>query len=196
MSERAPRPHSRRRRNEDARRAILDAAFSLLQEAGGPGVTVQGTAAAAGVGRQTIYRWWPTRGALIAEALAERARTVVAVPDTGSFRDDLVGFLTASFADAADNAQTLRQFMALAQQDPELAAVAPDFAVSRQAPLRALLERGRDRGEMSSAVDIDVLADLAYGFLWYRLLLGHASLDRDAAQKLADALMAVGKQQA
>ncbi|WP_319448512.1 MULTISPECIES: TetR/AcrR family transcriptional regulator [unclassified Mycobacterium] len=196
MSERASRPHSGRRRNEDARRAILDAAFSLLQEAGGPGVTVQGTAAAAGVGRQTIYRWWPNRGALIAEALAERARTVVAIPDTGSFRDDLVGFLTASFADAVDNAQTLRQFMALAQQDPELAAVAPDFAVSRQAPLRALLERGRARGALSSVIDIDVLADVAYGFLWNRLLLGHASLDRDAAEKLGDALMAVGSQQA
>ncbi len=157
---------------------------------------MQGTAAAAGVGRQTIYRWWPNRGALIAEALAERARTVVAIPDTGSFRDDLVGFLTASFADAVDNAQTLRQFMALAQQDPELAAVAPDFAVSRQAPLRALLERGRARGALSSVIDIDVLADVAYGFLWNRLLLGHASLDRDAAEKLGDALMAVGSQQA
>jgi AcrR family transcriptional regulator len=165
-----------------------------MQESGGPALTVQATAAAAGVGRQTIYRWWPGKGALIADALAERARVIIDVPDTGSFRDDLAGFLMASFVDATKNARILRQFMALAQQDSDIAAVAPDFAASRRAPFRTLIERERDRGDLAAVVDIDVLGDLAYGFLWYRLLLGHASLDERAARQLADALIATGRQ--
>ncbi|OBC13072.1 hypothetical protein A5784_32525 [Mycobacterium sp. 852013-50091_SCH5140682] len=187
MTDPRSRTHTGRKRNEGARRAILDAAIAALEESGE--ITVQGTAAAAGVGRQTIYRWWNGKGPLIAEALAERAATKVAVPDTGSFRDDLVGLLVASFADATDNQRILRQFMAIAQQDPDIAKIAPDYAVMRQEPLRDLFERGRDRGDIRGDADIGVLIDLAYGFLWYRLLLGHAALDTYAAQQLADTLL-------
>jgi AcrR family transcriptional regulator len=189
-----PRAHSGRRRNEEARRAILDATFRLLEESGAQGVTLEATAAAAGVGRQTIYRWWSGKGQLIAEALAERAKTVISAPDTGSFRDDLAAFFVASFADATDPAteKLLREFMALAQTDEHVAAIASDFAALRREPLRKLLIRGRSAGELRETADLEALADLAYGFLWYRLLLGHAPLDDDAARQLADMVVAAG----
>lgn len=194
MESHRPRAHSGRRRNEEARQAILDATFRLLQESGGPGFTLEATAAAAGVGRQTIYRWWSGKGQLIAEALAERAQTVITAPDTDSFPDDLAAFFIASFADATDptNAKVLRNFMALAQTDEHVAAIASDFAALRREPLRKLLIRGRDCGGLRETADLNALADLAYGFLWYRLLLDHAPLDDTAARQLADMVVAAG----
>ncbi|HEX3516454.1 MAG TPA: helix-turn-helix domain-containing protein, partial [Trebonia sp.] len=92
------RPHTGRRRNDAAQAAILDAAFRLL---GGPGtepLTIDAIAAEAGVGRQTIYRWWPSKGAVVADALARHARVVVPERDTGSFAGDLAAFFIDSFA--------------------------------------------------------------------------------------------------
>jgi AcrR family transcriptional regulator len=186
------RSHSGRRRNEEARQAILAAVVTLIQRSGGKGVTVEAAAAEAGVGRQTIYRWWPRRGPLIAEALAERAQVAIEVPETGDFCADLTAFLTAAFVDAQTNAEILRGFMALAQQDPDVAAVAPDFAALRRAPLRTLLDRGRRGGALLPSANLVMLEDLAYGFLWYRLLLGHAPLDAGEADRLADAIIAAG----
>jgi AcrR family transcriptional regulator len=192
MAERNRRAHSGRRRNEDARQAILSATVELIEKSGGSGVTVEAAAATAGVGRQTIYRWWPRKGPLIAEALAERAESLIAIPDTGDYRSDLIAFLEASFDDANENAGVLRGFMALAQQDPDVAAIASTFAAAKRAPLRTLLCRGRDGGALSPDVEIGTLEDLVYGFLWYRLLLGHAPLDAAAAAHLADAVIAAG----
>lgn len=187
------RAHSGRRRNEDARQAILSATVALIEGSGGSGVTVEAAAAKAGVGRQTIYRWWPRKGPLIAEALAERAESLIAIPDTGDFRGDLVAFLKAAFDDANDNAAVLRGFIALAQQDADVAAIASPFAAAKRAPLRILLQRGHDLGVLRPDVHIGVLEDVVYGFLWYRLLLGHSPLDDAAAAQLADAVIAAGR---
>jgi len=77
------RAHTGRRRNDAAKDAILDAAFSLLSTNGTEGLTIEAIAAQAGVGRQTIYRWWPSKGAVVADALARYARVVVPERDTG-----------------------------------------------------------------------------------------------------------------
>ena len=80
------RPHTGRRRNEAAQEAILDAAFRLLSGPGTEVMTIDAIAAEAGVGRQTIYRWWPSKGAVVADALVRHARVAVPERDTGSFR--------------------------------------------------------------------------------------------------------------
>ena len=82
------RSHTGRRRNEAAQEAILDATFRLLSHPG-EAVTIDAIAAEAGVGRQTIYRWWPSKGAVVADALARHAQVVVPERDTGSFAKDL-----------------------------------------------------------------------------------------------------------
>lgn len=194
MAQQQIRSHSGRRRSEAARQAILDATFALVRETAGAGITIDSIAAAAGVGRQTIYRWWPSKGAVIAEALAERAQAAASPPDTGALRTDLAEFLADTFAAVSDSAtgRMLRQLMAAAQDDTYLAAVAADFTAQRRKELRLILERGRQRGELPAAADLKTLVDLAYGFLWYRLLVGHAPLDRQAAQSLVDAMLAAG----
>src|ERR671936_3173593 len=95
------RRHTGRRRNDAAKAAILDAAFRLLTDPGAEGLTIDAIAAEAAVGRQTIYRWWPSKGAVVADALARHARVVVPERDTGSFTGDLKAFLADSFAGLA-----------------------------------------------------------------------------------------------
>jgi AcrR family transcriptional regulator len=195
LSPMPPRRHTGRRRNAAARDAILDATFELLRTQGAHGVTIDAIAAAAGVGRQTIYRWWPTKGAVAAEAMARGARMVVPDRDTGSFTEDLERFLTDSFAGLEDPGyqRALRQLVSAAQQDEHVAEVLAEFTAHRRAALRALLERGRASGEISATTDLGMLVDMAYGVLWYRLLVGHAPLDAGAARSLAAHLIAAAQ---
>jgi AcrR family transcriptional regulator len=190
-----PRPHTGRRRNAAARDAILDVTFDLLRDQGTGTITIDAIAEAAGVGRQTIYRWWPTKGAVVAEAMARGARVIVPARDTGSFSGDLVSFLTDSFAGLQDpgTRRALRQLASAAVHDEHVAEVLAEFTAQRRAALRALLERGVASGDIAATADLDMLADLAYGVLWYRLLIGHAPLDDRAARDLAAHLIAAGK---
>jgi AcrR family transcriptional regulator len=188
MHETSPRrPHTGRRRNDAARDAILDAAFRLLASPATEGVTIEAIAAEAGVGRQTIYRWWPTKGAVVADALMRHARAVVPDRDTGSFAGDLAAFLTDTFAglESEGYAQALREIVAAAQTDQHVARVLADFTAARRAALRSLLARGQAAGELARDADLDMLVDMTYGMLYYRLLVGHAPLDAVAARSLA-----------
>jgi AcrR family transcriptional regulator len=195
MDTSAPRrPHTGRRRNDAARDAILDAAFRLLSGPEAAELTIEAIAAEAGVGRQTIYRWWPSKGAVLADALIRHARVVVPERDTGTFAGDLAAFLTDSFAGLAEQgyAARLRQIVAVAQQDEHVARLLADFTAVRRAALRALLERGRDAGELAQDADLDMLVDMADGVLYYRLLVGHAPLDEKAAYSLTAELTRSG----
>jgi AcrR family transcriptional regulator len=191
MSAAPRRPHTGRRRNDAAEEAILDAAFRLLSDPAVETLTIDAIASEAGVGRQTIYRWWPSKGAVVADALARYAQAVVPERHTGSLRGDLEAFLVDSFAGLQDQglAGRLRQIVAGAQQDEHVARALADFTAVRRAALRALLERGRDSGELSPDADLDLLVDMAYGVLYYRLLVGHAPLDENAARSLAAELV-------
>ncbi|MBA8825519.1 AcrR family transcriptional regulator [Saccharopolyspora lacisalsi] len=178
------------RRDEAARETILNACTGLVRD--GRHLTMEAIAQAAGVGKQTLYRWWPSKGAVVAEAMNRRAHTRARVPDTGTVHEDLTTFLADTFAGAAQSAnqRMLRRIMAGAQQGSYLTEAVADFTATRREELRELLERGQQRGEIAADVDLGVPVDQAYGVLWYRLLLGHAPLDRQAASGLADNLMA------
>lgn len=90
-----------RRRSEKSRRAIYDAALALVGEVGYPKTTVEGIAARAGVGKQTIYRWWPSKAAVLLEAFLdlstqaarEAGQEPYAIPDTGDLAADLKAVL-------------------------------------------------------------------------------------------------------
>ena len=77
------------RRNESARQAILAAAIALVAELGYEKASIEGIARRAGVGKQTIYRWWPSKGAVVLEALDDSLATVVDFPDSGDIVEDL-----------------------------------------------------------------------------------------------------------
>ncbi|MET8627415.1 TetR/AcrR family transcriptional regulator [Kitasatospora sp. NPDC004669] len=193
QAEQAPstRPHTGRRRNEAAHRAILDAALKLLAESDGTPVTIDAIARAAGVGKQTVYRWWPSKGAVLLDALTDRADQDVPGPDTGALRTDLRAFIAATF-DAAQHSTTasaLRTLTREAARDPHLAELMQSFVGTRRTALRGLLSRGRERGELAGDTDLDLIVDQVYGVFWYRFLLGHGPLDETVAERLADSLV-------
>jgi AcrR family transcriptional regulator len=165
---------------------VLDATWQILGERGAQGLTIEAIARRAGVGRQTIYRWWPSRGAIVFEAASESARLrIPSAPDTGSLRGDLRAFLRASYEAAGrpDTAPVLRAMASEALREEDFAAALREFTGGRRAVLRALLERhGVSAGEAA------LLTELAYGLLWYRTVVGHAPLDRRAADAAAAVL--------
>ncbi|MGW7260273.1 TetR/AcrR family transcriptional regulator [Streptomyces sp. NPDC054834] len=185
------RPHTGRRRNEAVRRAILDAALDLIADADGAPVTVETIARAAGVGKQTLYRWWPSKGAVLLDALTHYAAQEVPTPDTGSLRDDLRALTTATFeaSQRAPSAPALRTLVREAARDPHLAELMRNFTESRRAAVRGILQRGRERGELPADRDVDILVDQFYGFFWYRFLLGHAPLDAATAERITESLL-------
>ncbi|HEX2299393.1 MAG TPA: TetR/AcrR family transcriptional regulator C-terminal ligand-binding domain-containing protein, partial [Pseudonocardiaceae bacterium] len=162
----------------------------LMNEADASTATIDSLAAAAGVGRQTIYRWWPSKGAVLIEAMTERASLEVPVPDTGTFPGDLHAFLIATFrtAGAHNTAGVLRGVIVEAQRDQHTAMLLREFAAGRRAALRAVFIRGRSRGELSADADVELLIDQAFGVLWYRMLIGRGDLDDEAAARLATGL--------
>ena len=182
----APAPRGRPR-SERSHRAILEAANEILEQRGFVDLTMDEVAQRGGVSKATIYRWWPTKGAVVADALMRRARVIVPDRDTGSFAGDLEAFLADSFAGLERDglADALREIVAAAQQDEHVAQVLADFTAARRAALRSLLERGRAAGELAPDADLGMLVDMTYGVLYYRLLIGNAPLDRAAARSLA-----------
>ncbi|MEV6100999.1 TetR/AcrR family transcriptional regulator [Nocardia sp. NPDC051981] len=186
------RPHTGRRRNEATRQAILDASLRLLGESDGAPVTIDAIARAAGVGKQTVYRWWPSKGAVLLDALTERSALEVPPPDSGSLRTDLRTLMEATFrgAQRSSTAPALRTLVREAAHDPHLAELLRTFTAQRRAAVRAVLERGRLRGELPADADLDLLVDQFYGVFWYRFILGHAPLDDTLAERLTDSMLA------
>ncbi|MGW9207144.1 TetR/AcrR family transcriptional regulator [Embleya sp. NPDC055664] len=184
------RAHTGRRRNEDARRAILDAVLVLLAESGGAPVTIDTIARAAGVGKQTIYRWWPSKGAVLLEALIGLAGDVVSPPRGETLRADLTFFVTATFrgARAESTAAVLRSLVREAARDPHAADLVRTFTETRRDALRALLAGHPD--ELAPDADLDLIVDQMYGLFWYRFLLAHRPLSDEAAAALGAALAA------
>ncbi len=108
-------------RSTAAREAILDATARLFHNKGYDRLTIEGIAKEAGVGKQTIYRWWPSRGALIGECLAEGRLIPVdfVVPDSGDLAADVETWLRSvlSILDAPEGGALLRSLVAAATED-------------------------------------------------------------------------------
>ncbi|WP_446223247.1 TetR/AcrR family transcriptional regulator C-terminal ligand-binding domain-containing protein [Nocardia sp. IBHARD005] len=183
----AVRAHTGRKRNDAAKQAILRAVPAVLAAADRIDITMSEIAAAAGVGKQTIYRWWPSRGALLLDAMSEWASGAVPEPDTGNRRADVAAFLRATFAAAsAPPADVLlRAILADAQRDRQVADLLAEFVAVRRGVLARILAR-----DGADSDDVELLVDQAFGVLWYRLAVTRAPLGADLADRLADSLCA------
>lgn len=164
-------------------------------EQGLAALTIEGVAARAGVGKATIYRRWPSKGALAFDAVLDEYLAAQPVPDTGSFEADLLATIRIWIQAAARRrgGRTLADLIAEVQSDPILAAAWRDRFVR---PLRQtrhqLVERAIARGEIPAGSDPQLLLDLTYGPLYHRYLNGHLPLDDAFAQALARAVAAAG----
>lgn len=172
-----------RPRSEEARRAILRAALGLCARDGYPNVTLKGIAEAAGVGRQTLYRWWQTKGEVLLEAVADLAGTELAPPpESGDPRRDLETFLRETFTLVDGVAsRAVVGLMADAQSDPVFAArLQAELIEPRRRILRTVLERGA----LPAGVDPGLAVDVVFGVMWYRLLNRHAPVSTALADEI------------
>jgi AcrR family transcriptional regulator len=182
------RPHTGRRRNAAAEHAILQAAADLLAAGDGTRITVGAIAQRAGVGKQTIYRWWPSKSAVLLDAMVHRAAQVAPAPDSGDLRTDLRGFLRSTFAAAPDNRSLLLGVLREALGDAATMEQLALFSAARRDALAQIFERARARGEVEATAKLDTVVDQAFGLLWYRMIFAHHPLDERAAADLAAAL--------
>lgn len=167
-----------RPRSEAARRAILRAAGDLLARDGFAAVTMEAIAAEAGVGKATLYRWWPCKAGVLMDAFLSANGPCPPFPDTGCLREDLrrqMGGLAEALA--GPFGAILAGVLAEAQADPGAAAAFRErYLAPRRAEARQALARGQARGEVRADADLDTATDALYGPLLYRLLAGHAPL--------------------
>lgn len=210
----SPAPRGRRR-STHAHQAVLRAASDLLRERGYAGLSIEAIAARAGVGKQTIYRWWPSKGAVVLDAfrsdfaangpdagtdpaaLAHRTAAAflaadVQWDDSGDFAADLatkVRHMTATLADPVVGPY-IAALTCEAQLDPVFAAAFRREIVdpSREA-WRAIFGRAREAGEIRADLDLDLAIDLLNGPLWYRLLLRPDAMDTFDPAALCDAVL-------
>jgi AcrR family transcriptional regulator len=184
-----PRSAGRPRSNA-ARQAVLDAAFDLAKQLDFSALTIEGIAREAGVGKPTIYRWWPSKGAIVFEALQQHAEKELPLPENLPLAVSLELFLQALFATLNQDTGTIvRSLMAEAQRDPTFADLfRSQFISVRREPVLQLLHSAIERGELASQTNIAVLADLIYGAMWYRLLTQHAPLDAAFAHEIVHLL--------
>jgi AcrR family transcriptional regulator len=178
---------SGRKRSEEARHAILAAALELVAESGYARLTVDAIAARSGTGRQTIYRWWPTKDDVLMEAGAAKADLHVPIPDHGSYQAELREFLSSSYrlAQVPQLADVLRALMARAQIDPDFGErFRAAFLQRRRAALGVILDRAAARGELPEGVSPGTIADVVFGVIWYRLLASGEPLDDRLAREL------------
>jgi AcrR family transcriptional regulator len=180
-----------RRRSEASRLAILDAALDLAAEEGYPNLTVDGIAGRAGTGKQTIYRWWPSKDDVLLEALAVKADLHIPIPDNGSYRADLHSFLTASFNLGQQQlvVEVLRALMARAQLDDAFGQrFRTAFLQRRRDALAVIVERAQRRGDLPSHLRPGTVADIIFGVIWYRVLATGQPPDDRLADELVAAL--------
>ncbi len=170
-----------RPRSDLSRDAILDVAYWQVMERGYDKVTADSIAKAAGAGKQTLYRWWPSKAAVVLEAIAEKGRTRIDRPQEAAIRSgDLLGFLRAVMPAIAAAGPALRHLMAEAQFDPKLRLLLRERLIEpRSESLRQVLSE-----RVSDSHKRDALVAAIFGAIWYRLLLDEP-LDEALAIELA-----------
>ncbi|MFH8384732.1 TetR/AcrR family transcriptional regulator [Kitasatospora sp. NPDC018058] len=166
-----PKPE---RRSERARRAILDAVFEVAGAKGYGKTTIEAIAATAGVGKPTIYRWWPSKGAIALDAVNDRIGDSMDFPDTGDIAADLTAQLTAVAAMLTGDTGTLyRGIIAESQSDPDLAAaLRATFLEPRIQRCVRRLDAAVAAGQLRADLPTRTMVDILYAPVYYRILLG------------------------
>ncbi|GAA2978234.1 TetR/AcrR family transcriptional regulator [Streptomyces drozdowiczii] len=177
------------RRSESSRRATLDAALDLCTEKGYGRVTIEAIAARAGVSKKTIYRWWPSKSAILLEAFTEMLVSATPFVDTGDIAKDLRTHLTGAVNVLAvpPYGPAYAGILSELHHDDQLAEtvrrqlIDPRFdeAVGR-------LRSAQEQGQIPPDADLDLAVEMLYGPLYYRHVLRKPMQDAEDVGKLVD----------
>ncbi|MFD5628340.1 TetR/AcrR family transcriptional regulator [Streptomyces sp. NPDC127072] len=187
------RTASPRRRGAVLERAILDAALDQLSTVGWNGLTMEGVAARAQTGKAAVYRRWPSKEELVADALRAGLPSLTDSPDLGSVRDDLLelcrrvreamysqpGFALRSVLYECDASQAERF------QDVILGGVVePTLHV-----LREVIHRGIERGEVRPEAANSYVFDAIPAMMMYRSKVCASEWSDQDVEEMIDQLM-------
>jgi AcrR family transcriptional regulator len=181
------------RRNPSSRRAILAAALDLVGEVGYTKLSIEGIAARAGVGKQTIYRWWSSKGAVLFDAFLTlnegQDGEVQALPDSGDLEADLKLVLRATVAELNEPRydEPMRALSTEITHDPALAAA---YAERLDGPLKQLkrerLRSAQRAGQLAEELDLDVAIEMVWGPLLNRWLHRSGPLTPEYADRVVE----------
>ncbi|AZK93842.1 MULTISPECIES: TetR/AcrR family transcriptional regulator [Streptomyces] len=189
-----PRHPDSSRRSERSRRAIYEAALDLVTEVGYARTTIEGIASRAGVGKQTIYRWWPSKAAVLLEAFLDLVTPVdpahgAGFPDTGDLEADLKAVLRASVDELTDPRYE-GPTRALAAAGIVDETVGAEFLEKLLDPgLRLYTERleaAQEAGEADPGIDPRIATELFVGPLLHRWLLRTLPLTHDYTDRIVE----------
>ena len=186
-----PPPKRRgRQRSVAAEAAILKAALELLGKKSLNDVTSEAIARKAGVSKATLYKWWPNKNLVALDAVGARLATDLVVPDTGSAKKDFTRHLKDTIVFyKSPMGRMLCQFLAEGQNDPKLLDLfRKRFLKPRRNSLLVIWQRGVDRGEIRREFDGELVLDLIFGPMIYRLIAGHGPLDEQEAVAITEAV--------
>jgi len=173
-----------RHRSVEAEAAILKATLYLLERQPLRKVTADAIARRAGVSKATIYKWWPNKSLVALDAYLAGISEQVPLPDTGSAERDFTEQLKSVMAFyASPLGKLFCQFIAEGQSDPAFLALFRErFLSARRETARVMWERGVQRGEIRPDVDGEIVLDLIYAPMVFRLLTGYGPLGEPEAE--------------
>jgi AcrR family transcriptional regulator len=172
--------------------AILQATRELLTEVGVHGLTMEGVAARAAVAKTTVYRRWSSKDELALAVLIDMVEQAVAVPAAETVREELVALVDAAVRILGGTlmGRVMQGLVSDLAAHPALARSFQERVVAlRVAEVRRLVARGIARGELREDADADLVHELLFGPVYYRLLLSGAPLEAGLAARLVDAVL-------
>jgi AcrR family transcriptional regulator len=185
------KPRTRgRHRSLEAEASILKAALDLLERKPLREVTADAIARRAGVSKATIYKWWPNKSLVALDAYLGGMTERVAMPNTGSAEIDfMVQLKSVTTFYKSPLGRLFCQFIAEGQSNPGFLALFRDrFLYARRDAARVMWRRGVDRGEIRKEIDGEIVLDLIYGPMVFRLLAGHGSLNDHESEAMIEAI--------
>lgn len=175
-----------RPRSDEARRAILDSTFELLNQHGFNELSMEGIAARAGVSKATVYRWWPNKAVLVIDAFLRAVEPELIFthnePTLQSIREQMTRLARLL---SGHLGKTIAAVIGAGQSEPEmLEDFRRHFLAVRRSEARTLLTAAMKAGEIRSEVSPDVILDTLYGALYFRLMIGHAEMTPEFIDEL------------
>jgi AcrR family transcriptional regulator len=175
-------------RSETARTAILEATAAVITRVGYDRATVEGIAAEAGVGKQTIYRWWPSKSAVVVDSLMAGIMLpqTFCPPDTGDIEADLISWLSAMagfFQDPA-NASLLRSLVTATVDNEEVGARLNE-RLAAPGEIATRLRSAEEAGQLRPGTPVRLLSEVFVGVVVARLLARSTLSDDDVRELTA-----------
>jgi AcrR family transcriptional regulator len=191
MADDRPRRGRGRRPAAEVRKEIVEAAAELLFDEGMGEFTIEKVANLSGASKMTIYKWWPSKGALALDGYFHRVDPELVFPDTGNIEADLRAQLHSFLRVICHSpaGRVIGELIGQAQSDPDLkAAYLERYSGPRRAKAVAAMAKAKERGQLRANLDPETVVDQLWGACYHRLLLPDQPLTEEFVDALVDNL--------